>query len=79
MDTLHRSIAKLTSLCVNQDARIATIRATLVAILLAGLLLILMKLSSSAHAPGFTAIETSDKSGELAVENDASNSANAAD
>ena len=50
MDMLHRSIAKLTRLCVNQDARIATIRATLVATLLASVLLILMNLSSSAHA-----------------------------
>lgn len=54
MDMLHRSIAKLTRLCVNQDAKVATIRATLVAALLAGLLLLLMSLSSAAHAPDFT-------------------------
>ncbi len=47
---LQRSISKLSRLCVNQDAKIATIRATLVAALLAGLLLVLMNMSSAESA-----------------------------
>jgi|GEM_PF-6971959 len=46
---LQRSISKLSRLCVNQDAKIATIRATLVAVLLASLLLMLMSMSSAAE------------------------------
>lgn len=54
---LHRSISKLTNLCVNQDARIATIRAVLVALLLGGMLLFLMHYQSTEKAPDFTAFE----------------------
>ena len=61
MDMLHRSFAKLTRLCVNQDAKVATIRATVVAILLASLLLLLMSLSSAAHEPDFTAYQAGEE------------------
>lgn len=58
MDLLHRSISKLTGLCVNQDAKIATIRAIIVAIVLASLLLILMRYSAaSSDAPNFSAYD----------------------
>lgn len=61
MDMLQRSISKLTRLCVNQDAKIATIRATIVAAILAGLLLVLMNLSSATGTPDFTTFEAGEE------------------
>lgn len=59
---LQRSISKLTRLCVNQDAKIATIRATVVAAILAGLLLLLMNASSaSRRTPDFTTFEAGEE------------------
>ena len=55
MDLLHRSFSKLTHLCVNQDAKIATIRAVIVATILAGLLLLLMNLSEANDSAGIAA------------------------
>lgn len=61
MDMLQRSISKLTRLCVNQDAKIATIRATVVAAILAGLLLVLMNLSSASSVPDFTSFKAGEE------------------
>jgi hypothetical protein len=55
MDLLHRSFSKLTHLCVNQDAKIATIRAVIVATILAGLLILLMNLSETDDSAGIAA------------------------
>lgn len=55
MEKLHRSISSFGRLCVNQDAKIATIRAVIIAIVLATLLLTLMRFSAaSGSAPDFT-------------------------
>lgn len=56
MDFIQRSISKFTSLCINKDAKIATIRAVIVAVIIGGLLLALMRLSDS-DTPDFTTYE----------------------
>lgn len=60
MEFLQRSMSKLTNLCVNKDAKIATIRAFVVAIIIGGLLLLLMSFSAD-DAPDFTAYEAGDE------------------
>lgn len=60
MDFLQRSMSKLTNLCVNKDAKIATIRAFIVAIIIGGLLLLLMRFSET-DTPDFSAYEAGDE------------------
>lgn len=60
MEFIQRSISRLARLCVNQDARIATIRAFIVAAVIGGLLLLLMSFSSSS-TPDFSTYEAGDQ------------------
>ena len=60
MEFLQRSMSKIANLCVNKDAKIATIRAFIVAIIIGGLLLLLMRFSAD-DAPDFTAYEAGDE------------------